>query len=243
MIPTHMTPDLSVIILCYKAGRQVPNFVNRVKDSLDKRGISYELVLVGNYNAPEAKTDETPAVVRSLAEHDPTVVAVTEEKKGMFGWDVRSGLAKASGKVVGFIDGDGQMPAEDIVRLYDEMLVRDADMAQMFRVRRHDGLQRLFISRFYNALLRLLFPKVSVYDANAKPKLFRRAALGRLDLRADDWFIDAEIVIQAAYKGLSVAELPTVFHKNAHRSSFVKVRDLTTFFFNLVRYRLRGRVR
>lgn len=238
-----MNPDLSVVILCYKAGRQVPNFVGRVKGSLDKRGISYELVLVGNYNAHEAKTDETPVVVRSLAEHDRTIVAVTEEKKGMFGWDVRSGLAKASGEVVGFIDGDGQMPAEDIVRLYDEMLSRGTDMAQMFRVKRHDGLQRLFISRLYNALLRLLFPRVSVYDANAKPKLFRRAALEQLTLRADDWFIDAEIVIQAAYRGLSVAELPTIFHKNAHRSSFVKMKDLLTFFFNLIRYRLRGPMR
>lgn len=238
-----MIPQLSVVILCYKAGRQVPHFVAAMKESLDTRNIFYELVLVGNYNAHEAHTDNTPAVVRALAEHDPRIVAVTEEKQGMFGWDVRSGLAHATGNVVAFIDGDGQMPAQDVVRMYDEMLARNADMAQTFRVKRGDGVQRLLISRIYNALLRLLFPKVSVYDANAKPKLFRRAALEQVVLTADDWFIDAEIVIQAAHKKLSVVELPTVFHKNEHRSSFVKAKDLVDFLANLVHYRLFGRVR
>ncbi len=238
-----MSPQLSVVILCYKAGKKVHRFVTVMKESLDKRGIAYEIVLVGNFNAHEVYTDNTPAVVRALAQRDPRVIAVVEEKKGMFGWDVRSGLARASGDIVAFIDGDGQMPADDVVRAYDEMLRQGTDMAQTFRVKRHDGLQRLFISRLYNALLRLLFPKVSVYDANAKPKLFRREAFEKLSLNADDWFIDAEIVIQAAYKGLTIAEVPTVFHKNAHRSSFVKAKDLVDFLINLIHYRLRGRVR
>jgi glycosyltransferase involved in cell wall biosynthesis len=232
-------PEISVVVLCYKAGTRVPQFVQRIYKSLEERGLSYELVLVGNYNAADALTDSTPQVVRNLAAQDPRIKAITEEKRGMFGWDVKKGLSQTRGKHIAFIDGDGQMPAIDVVRVYDALKLARADMAQTYRAKRHDGAQRIFISRVYNILLRALFPEVSIYDANSKPKIFTREALEKLVLLSDNWFIDAEIVIQAGTRSFKIAQIPTVFHKQSGRPSFVNAGAVMRFLADLLRYRFK----
>ena len=74
--------------------------------------INYELVLVAN-TFPGSE-DKTPLVVKELAKKDSRIIPLTLEKKGMMGWDAISGIKAASGDVVALIDGDGQMPPNDI---------------------------------------------------------------------------------------------------------------------------------
>lgn len=237
------SPELSVVILCYKAGPLVPVIVSAMTGVLSERDITYELVLVGNYNEHEKNADTTADEVRKLAQSDTRITPVIKPKEGMFGWDVRSGLRAARGNKIAFIDGDSQNPVEDAIRVYDALVKEEADMAATFRVTRHDGMQRIFISRVFNILMRILFPGVGIYDVNSKPKIFTREALGKLDLHSDDWFIDAEIAIQAMRKKFVVAQVPTLFRKNEHRSSFVTVTTLAEFMANLLHYRFFGRVR
>ena len=142
---------------------------------LEARGLSYELVLVANYNAHEKETDQTPSVVQELAAHDPHIVVVSKPKEGMMGWDLNSGLRAATGETIAIIDGDGQMPAQDVIRIYDA-------------------------------------------------------------LRSGEY--DAEMMIQASYLGFRVIEVPTVFHENKHRRSFVGVSAILEFLKNIVVYRL-----
>ncbi|MBI5456394.1 glycosyltransferase family 2 protein [Candidatus Kaiserbacteria bacterium] len=234
--------DLTLVILCYKGGERVREFVQQAKQCLDSRNLTYRLVLVGNYNADEKESDATPGIVRDIASREERIIAVTLEKKGMFGWDVKTGLKEAEGRTIAFIDGDGQNPIQDVVRVYDALMEDASDMALTYRVKRHDGLERILISRIYNTLLRVLFPRVTIYDANAKPKIFTRNALSLLTLEADDWFIDAEMVIQACYKNFRVAQVPSVFLKQKGRSSFVNVRAIVAFLFALIMYRVGFRI-
>ena len=231
------TPDISVVVLCYKAGKPIVDFISEVKKYLENRGLSYELVLVANYDKGEDLKDETPAIVNALALKDHHLLVVSKVKAGMYGWDVRSGLEIASGRTVAYIDGDGQMPAVDVVRVYDELTKNRSDMAQTFRVKRHDSLRRIFISRVYNAFLKILYPEISIHDVNSKPKIFTRESINQLDLKSDDWFIDAEIVIKATRFKFSVLQIPTVFLKNRNRSSFVNLGTIFEFLRNLIRYR------
>lgn len=241
MQTNNAAKDISVVILCYKSGEEVGGFIDEVKQSLIDRGLSYELVLVANYNAGEEFTDRAPAIVRKLAEADPNITIVSKVKEGGMGWDLRSGLDVASGETIAFIDGDGQMPAEDIVRVYDSLMSgqrgEQYDCAKTYRVKRGDGLERGFISFIYNTLLTLLFPKVTVRDANAKPKIFTRQAFERLRLTSPDWFADAEIIIQGTYLGFRFIEIPTVFKENKYRKSFVRPTALFEFLGNLVVFR------
>jgi len=93
----------------------------------------------------------------------------------------------------------------------------------------------------FNLIFLVLFRTRGVWDVNGKPKGLTRAAYEALDLKSDDWFIDAELVLSARRRGLVVAELPVVFHRNEERASFVQPRAIVEFAGNMAREWFRRR--
>jgi glycosyltransferase involved in cell wall biosynthesis len=228
------TPDLSVVLLCYRAEEGARTSVQKIIELLEPVVPNYELVLVANYLRT---TDTTPEVVASLAQQNPRVKYTAVPKEGMMGWDMKSGLSLATGRYVAVTDGDGQMPYEDIVRVYKTALETGADMVKTYRTVRGDDTWRIIVSFIYNLLFSILFPGMKTRDANSKPKLFTREALSKLTLESNDWFIDAEIMIQARRNRFTIVEIPTTFSKLVGRQSFVKTATIFEFLRNLVYYR------
>lgn len=229
-------PELSVVILCYRAGKEIASFVEQIDTELHAAEIDFELVLVANYD--EGTDDPTPKIATELAEREPRYRCVCQVKQGRMGWDMRSGLSEATGHLVAVIDGDGQMPSSDIVPLFRLMSSGQYDLAKTFRAKRHDGAYRKIMSSIYNWLFHILFrPEVRFRDVNAKPKIITREALTRLNLVSNDWFTDAEIMIEATDRKLRVCELSTVFYENERRSSFVSFGTAFEFVGNLFYYR------
>ncbi|MDJ0865067.1 MAG: glycosyltransferase family 2 protein [Myxococcota bacterium] len=235
---TQPPPELSVVVLCYWAEDWVPLFAEQLVRELEEAGIDYELILVANYLAAESAHDRTPEIGRRFAESNARVRALTLPKQGMMGWDMRTGLEAARGAHLAVIDGDGQMPASDIVRVYRMLRAGGYDLVKTFRSRRFDGVYRATLSRCYNLLFRLLFPsEARVRDINSKPKVMTRAAYESMTLRSNDWFTDAEIVIEALRNELKIGEVSTVFLKNERRATLVPPAAIWEFLVNLFQYR------
>lgn len=233
-------PHFSLVVLCYRSGHSIVPFVEKLRQVLSRCNFSWELVLVGNYI--EGGDDETPQVVRELANRWPNVSAVIRPKEGMMGWDMRTGLNAARGEYIGVIDGDGQFPVEAVVACLLKAEMDNIDLTKTYRVRRDDGIYRRLISYVYNGLFKLLFG-LQIHDVNSKPKIIRRVKYELLDLQSDDWFADAEIMIRAQEAGLTIGEIPVHFALNDMRSSFVKPAALFEFMSNLIRYRFGSRKR
>lgn len=231
--------DLSVVILCYRSGEGILPFVEQVKEILKSKMITWELVLVGNYMP--SIDDKTPEIVRKIESQDPRRVrSIAKVKKGMMGWDMRSGLELAKGQTIAVIDGDGQMPPEDLVKIYDLLLEGDFDLVKTCRQKRYDSLWRKVVSQIYNQLFNILFPGTGWNDINSKPKIMTRRAYNLLHLVSDDWFIDAEIMIQARRLNFKVGEVPTVFYKRTvDRPAFIKPIVILEFLRNLIKARIR----
>ncbi len=220
--PSPLRPELSVVVLCYRSEESIIPYLAQMEQELVSEGLTnYELVLVGNYF--RGTPDRTPQIIRTLADANKKITPVIFEKKGMMGWDVISGFRHASGKAVALIDGDGQMPSKDIVRLWRVLKSGEFDFVKTFRVQRLDGAWRRFISRWYNFFFHLLFPGTHFHDINSKPKIMTREALEKMQLECTGWFSDGEIMLEVRRLKLNWAEIPTVFHENEWRASFVKV--------------------
>lgn len=229
-------PELSVVVLCYRAEEYVRQFITQLSEELQASGIDYELVLVGNYLP--GSIDKTPEIIKEIAQIDSRCRAVAREKKGMMGWDMKSGLEAATGRLLAVIDGDGQMPTSDIVKVYRMLQVGHYDIVKTFRAQRFDGLYRKTLSSFYNLLFRVLFPSASMLrDINSKPKVMTREAYKKMNLTSNDWFTDAEIMIEALRNGELIGEVSTIFYKNERRSSFVPISAIFEFLKNLLYYR------
>ncbi len=229
-------PELSVVVLCYRTGEYARQFVDQLSDELQSSCVDYELILVGNFLP--GSDDKTPEIIKEIARGDARCRAVAREKRGMMGWDMRSGLEAARGRHLAVIDGDGQMPTSDIVKVYRTLRVGHYDIVKTFRAQRFDGLYRKTLSRFYNLLFRFLFPSASMLqDINSKPKVMTRETYEKMNLISNDWFTDAEIMIQALRNKENVGEVSTIFYENERRSSFVPISAIFEFLRNLFYYR------
>ena len=230
-------PELSVVILCYHSADIVRDLVAQVERELEEARVDYELVLVGNFMPGDTK-DRTPEVLKDLAKDKPRFRVVAKEKEGMMGWDMRSGLEAATGRHIAVIDGDGQMPMSDVMKVYRVLQVGKYDLVKTFRAQRQDGAYRRTISGIYNFLFRLMYPAAHVFrDINSKPKIMTREAYQKIHLVSNDWFTDAEIMIEALRHDLSVGEVSTVFYRNERRGTFVPFSALWEFLSNLLYYR------
>jgi len=229
--------SLSVVILCYRSGSSIIKFVKEVEDHVKELTPNYELVLVANYI--EGSNDTTREHVLKIAEANPKCKALCKPKQGMMGWDMRSGMDAASGKYICVMDGDGQFPIESISACFQEIQTGKYDLVKTYRTKRGDGAYRRTISKVYNFLFSILFPGIGSQDANSKPKILKASAYKQMSLKSDDWFIDAEIMLNVRDKKMTFLELPIEFYELEGRSSFVKPAAIWEFIKNLYEYRVR----
>jgi glycosyltransferase involved in cell wall biosynthesis len=230
------SPQLSVVVLCYRAEEALRGLAEPLHAALDARHETYELILVANYWP--GRGDCTPNVAAAFAHEHPHVRVVARPKEGAMGWDLRSGLEVARGEYLVYLDGDGQVPPESALTVADMLRESGADVAKGRRRLREDGSIRTFTSFGYNAAFRLLFGTRWIWDINGQPKAITRTAYDRLDLRTDDWFTDAEIVLKAKTLGLRIVEVPVRFGPRQTPGSNVGLGTVWEFVTNMVRWRL-----
>ena len=234
-------PELSVVVLGYQAGLDLKTFISELVDHLESAHINYQIVLVGNYWP--GSNDITPKVVNELAQLNPRIKPVIKPKKdkkeGM-SWDMRSGLDSSDGELIAVIDGDGQMPSYDIIKVYQKIKKDNLDFVTTFREKRFDNFWRRMISSVYNLIFKILFPGLKLKDINSKPKIFTRKLFNKLELVSDGWFIDAEMMIQIRrYRNkFKIGEIPTIFNQNKSRSSFIKIPAVLEFVKSLIKARI-----
>ncbi len=229
--------DLSIVVLCYHSGKTILPFFGELEQMLKEMEIVYEIVLVANDFA--GSKDRTLEIVKELSSGRPRVKTVTKIKQGMMGWDMVQGLKVSVGKYICVIDGDGQFPINSIKKVYQKISSENLDLVKTYREKRYDGIYRALISGIYNVLFNLLFPGLNSKDVNSKPKIVTFEAYQKMDLQSTDWFIDAEIMIQARKLKFKIAEIPIVFSANESRKSFVKFGAILEFIKNLIVFRVK----
>ncbi len=230
--------DLSVVLLCYGAGERVYGLVDKTIKLLENNVSSWEIILVGNFFEKD-RSDITPDIVKDIASKDARIKAVVLLKEGMMGWDAKTGLGCAVGRYVCLMDGDEQMPSEDIIRIYQKIKGDGLDFVKTYRTIRYDGLARRVLSFSYNLIFKMLFPCICMRDINSKPKIMTRQAYEKMRLESNDWFLDAEMMLWVGRLQLKADEMPTKFYKCEYRKSFVRFSTVFEFFKNLIRFRSR----
>ncbi|MCC6862449.1 MAG: glycosyltransferase family 2 protein [Bryobacterales bacterium] len=226
-------PDLSLVMPCYNEERAVAYTVWKLLVAFQKSGYRLEIVAVDN-----GSQDRTGEILRSLARRDPSVVPVRVERNQGYGHGILQGIPYCTAPWVGNIPADGQVDAEDVVRLYEVAASTSGDVVAKVRRRfRMDGFRRKIVSISYNALVRLLWPGLGSIDVNGCPKILPRAVVLAMGLKSKDWFLDPEIMIKAHYMGLRVLELNTFARMRGHGLSHVRTSTCWEFLRNLARYR------
>jgi glycosyltransferase involved in cell wall biosynthesis len=230
--------EFSIAVLCYRAEEGIIPFVENLHKIMSLFRFEWELILVANFWP--GSNDRTPEICQRLAERLPYVRVLAEPKQGAMGWDMRRGLEACRGKYIGVIDGDGQFPVETIFSCFAKIRSADFDMVKTYRVERQDGFYRRLISIGYNWIFHLFFRRsTKLRDVNSKPKIMKREAYEKMMLQSNDWFIDAELILNCINLNLRIYEIPVEFHSLGARKSFVKPGAILEFLRHMIDYRWR----
>jgi glycosyltransferase involved in cell wall biosynthesis len=202
-------------------------------NAFKRGGYRLELIAVDN-----GSRDRTGEVIRQLAVQHPGIVYHRVEVNEGYGNGVMSGIPLCTAPWVGIIPADGQVDAEDVVRLYEAVVATDGNVLGKVRRRfRMDGLRRKIVSVTYNLFVRVLWPRLSSLDMNGSPKLLPRQAILSMDLKSRGWLLDPEIMIKAHYMGLRVLEFNVFARMRGSGVSHVRVGTITEFLRSLLIFR------
>jgi glycosyltransferase involved in cell wall biosynthesis len=229
-------PDLSIIMPCYNEEAIIPFTIPRLLNAFHSAGYRLQLIAVDN-----GSWDRTGEIIQRLAAANPAIVHHRVEVNRGYGNGLLAGIPRCTAPWVGILPADGQVDAEDVVRLYETVIAAGRPVVGKVRRRfRMDGLQRKVFSTAYNVLARLLWPTLDSLDLNGNPKLLPRDLLLRMNLESRDWFLDAEILLKAHYMGVPCLELNVFARVRSSGMSQVRPSTCLQFLKNLLRYRFSG---
>lgn len=222
---------LSVVIPAYNEEARLPATLSRVLGYLQRQPYTWEVLVVDN-----GSTDRTSDVVRLLAETQPGLHLLRDERRGK-GLAVRRGLLAARGEYRFMCDADLSMPIEQIVRFLPPEL-GEADIAIGSReapgaMRYGEPAYRHWIGRVFNWLVRLLAVP-GIHDTQCGFKCFRAEVAEDLFSvqRLDGWTFDVEVLFLARRRGYRVVEIgvPWTFEPGSRvhplRDSIIMLLDL-----------------
>jgi glycosyltransferase involved in cell wall biosynthesis len=226
-------PDVSFIMPCYNEQDVIPYTVPQLLVAFERAGHVLELIVCDN-----GSTDRTGAVIQELRSSGLPIVSHRVEVNEGYGKGVLESIPLCRAPWIGIIPADGQVDAEDVVRLFE--VVKHQGPRTMAKVRRRfrlDGLRRKVISVAYNLFVFVLWPGLGSIDVNGSPKIVHRDALARMNLHSKDWFLDPELMVKANYLGVRVLEMNVFARMRGSGLSHVRVSTCWGFFWNLLGFR------
>ncbi len=228
-------PDLSLVIPLYNEEENVENIYTGIKKAFAGK-VAYELLFVNN-----GSRDKTREIIKRIASKDKNVKLVDVKTNIGYGFGVVSGLNAASGKIIGWMDGDDTTDPADVFLLYKKMSDTGSDAGFSERVERGENLFRKLESFFYNTLLFLLYQR-NFRDVNSKPKLIKKEHYKTFGLRSKDWFVDTEFCVNAYSKKLRFCRIFRKERPRPHGRSAVKITTALEFLKNILSFRINGRI-
>ena len=145
---------MSFVMPAYNEEAIVGQTIRRVLGAFGNAGIPLQLVVVDN-----GSRDRTGEIIRQLAQEHPQITPVRVEKNVGYGSGILSGIPACVAPWVGVIPADGQVDAEDAVRLFEDAVASGLPVLAKARRRfRMDGPSRKVVSIAYNLFFRSLFP-------------------------------------------------------------------------------------
>jgi len=226
-------PDLSFIMPCYNEEEIIGYTIPKLVKAFAAAGHTLELVAVDN-----GSSDRTGELIAEMAAEYPGIVPHRVEVNEGYGNGVISAIPLCTAPWVGIIPADGQVDAEDVVRLYETVATANRPLIAKVRRRfRMDGLFRKLVSISYNVFVRLLWPRLQSIDVNGSPKLLPRDVMVAMDLQSKDWLLDPEIMIKAHYMGLHVLEFNVFGRMRSAGLSHVHPTTVWRFFHRLLIFR------
>jgi glycosyltransferase involved in cell wall biosynthesis/O-antigen/teichoic acid export membrane protein len=222
----HADLDFTLVVPFYNPGSHLGGHVKEVVRVLEQAGVSFEVLAIS-----DGSTDHSEDQLEAI-QSDQLVLVRLPENRGK-GAALRAGLSMGRGRYLGFIDGDGDLPATLLIPCLG--IIRRDNPDIIFGSKRHPQsdvvyppMRRLY-SWGYQQLNRVLF-HLPIRDTQTGVKVIRRDVLAAVLPRMVEkrFAFDLELFVVARQQGFrKFVEMPvSIGHRFTTTVSLRSVRDL-----------------
>lgn len=228
-------PYLSIVVPAYNEARRLPQTLDSLKEFGREFTRAFEVLIV-----VEHSDDGTLEIASEAARQQDNFLAIDNGPQRGKGHAVRSGMLRARGAHVFYMDADLSVPLGEIdaflahfaVHPEVDVLLGNRQHARSRIVRRQSPL-RESMGQSFNWLLQS-FGLASLHDTQCGFKAFRHTAAQAIFSRQklDGFAFDVEVLLLAQRLGFQIADLPVEWRNSADsrvrlvRDSLAMLRDM-----------------
>jgi len=204
-------PQLSLVIPAYNEERRLPASLVDVKTFFTKIAIPLEVLVM-----VETSSDRTLEKSREVTKDDPRFQIIDNQVHKGKGYAVKSGMTRARGDVVFFMDADLSTPLSEVIKFLghfadhpetDVVIGSRADAKS--QVLKRQSLFRQSLGRGFNKFVQL-FGIRGIKDTQCGFKAFRQKACKEVFSRQtlNGFAFDVEVLLLAQKMGFKIDVVP-----------------------------------
>ena len=183
----------------YKDRRTVKKMIVDSLNVVKKITKKYEIIIIDD-GCPE----KSGLVAKNFSKKNKKIRVIFHKKNLGYGAALQTGLKYSKNQWIFQTDGDAEYDVYDLLRLIK--LTNTSDLIITYRYKKKYNTNRIIISWFYNAILRVLF-LTNFRDISTGSRLIKKDIMKKIKLTSNSPFIGAELAIKSKYKGLVVREI------------------------------------
>ncbi|GAB3912172.1 glycosyltransferase family 2 protein [Larkinella knui] len=206
-----------VVVPCYNEQSSVAAVVNDIHWVKTRFGLTLDTLVVN-----DCSTDNTMAVVRTLdcLHLDlPVNLGIGGCMQAGYKYAYRKGY-----DVAVQVDGDGQHPAEGLIKLLKPIFEDQADVVIGSRFLERQGFQSSFVRRigirYFRWLNQLLIHK-TVHDSTSGFRAFNRKTIEIVNAYYPDEYPEPEAIVQFGLHNLRLLEVPVLMEERQGGTSSI----------------------
>jgi hypothetical protein len=196
----------------------VSTCIEQIKRAIAELGVPTEIII------SDSSDDRTPDIARREG-----AIVVEPDEMG-YGYAYRYAFERARGEYIAMGDADVTYDFESLPKLLRPITDGNADIVLGSRLNGtiergampllHKYVGNPLLTWFLNA-----FYDADVSDAHSGFRVFTRDALNRLDLSSDGMEFASEMLMKASTNGLTIEEVPIVYHRRKGDATLHSFRD------------------
>lgn len=212
------TPDLSVVVPCYKEAGNLELVCDRLLAVLESQSIAAEILLVD-----DASPDDTLMVARQQMWRSPRIRAITKPLPRGMGNAIKHGVTQARAPVIAITMGDGSDDVERIPEMFRRIASDGYGLVIGSRYRyRHNYENIPHLYRMWSRFFRIVAAGVTgmkLRDYTNAFRVFHRRVVERYGLESGGFEISPELTFKAWYATRRVTEVDVRHLKRASGQS------------------------
>ena len=196
-----MKPDITMFFPAYNEEENIKTVVENAKSVLKEMANSYEVLVV----VYKGSTDNTIKIVKEMMKEDKNIRLLMQpkNKKGV-GYAIRMGFEHAKCPYVFYSDADNQFNLDEFKKFLP--YIKDYDIIAGYRINRQDPFMRIFTSKIYNLIVKIIFG-VRERDVDCAFRLANKRVFKKINLVCRLGLGTTELLVKARKHGFKIKQV------------------------------------